>query len=503
MENKRYKIMLVEDDKLDQMAFKRSIEDQMLPYDCTMAGSISEAKNILSSEKYDIIISDYSLGDGTAFDFFDIIKDTPLILVTGAGDEETAVTAMRAGSYDYLIKDVERNYLKAIPITVENAIRHKKTEEKLRLLSGAIMSTNDSVYITDMEDKIIFVNKAFRETYGYTEEEIIGNHSNVLWIGKPDSENTRSVFQMRSVGSTWEVGFYHKRKDASILPVSLSRSIIKDSKNNKVAVVSVAHDISERILIEDELRTDNLKLERHSQLKSELAVTVAESLNNLLANNNIDKAKRIIGDYLDISKIETGKMKLEPSKFDLRSAVSEIEEAISPLAFEKGIILKSSMSDSEFLVEADRNRVMQILNILVSHSIKSVSTGGHINILLRETDKNIRLEVQDDGSAIDTNEIYKAFNHMTMIKEHLNKQNEQSSHSISLDDTNDGPKANSCDSLLDALSLPIAKVLVELHGGRLYVENKQEQGNNFYFTLPKLSELKEEESITMVSVNTL
>jgi len=322
MENTRYKVLLVEDDKLDQMAFKRSVEEQELPYEYTIAGSASEAKSVLGSEKFDIIISDYSLGDGTVFDFFDVVKDTPLILVTGAGDEEIAVTAMKAGSYDYLVKDAERNYLKAIPITVENAIRHKKTEEKLRLLSGAIMSTNDSIYITDMEDKIIFVNKAFRETYGYKEEEIIGNNSNILWIGKPQSESTRSVFQTRTVGSTWEVGFYHKRKDGGIFPVSLSRSIIKNPKANEVAVVAVAHDISERILIEDELRTENLKLDKQNQLKSELAIMIVETLKTLLTNKNISKAKRIIGDYLDISKIETGKMKLKLGKFNLLAIVN-------------------------------------------------------------------------------------------------------------------------------------------------------------------------------------
>ncbi len=501
MENTRYKVLVVEDDKLDQMAFNRSVEEQKLPYDCTIAGSASEAKSVLVSEKFDIIISDYSLGDGTVFDFFDMVKDTPLILVTGAGDEEIAVTAMKAGSYDYLVKDTERNYLKAIPITVENAIRHKKTEEKLRLLSGAIMSTNDSVYITDMEGKIIFVNKAFRETYGYKEEEIIGNNSNILWIGKPQSENTRSVFQTRTMGSTWEVGFYHKRKDGSIFPVSLSRSIIKDPKGNEVAVVAVAHDISERILIEDELRTENLKLDRQSQLKSELAIIVVESLKKLLAEKNISKAKRVIGDYLDISKIETDKMKLEPRKFDLRSAVSEIAEAISPLVSEKNIKLKSFMPDSELIVNADRNRIMQVLNNLVKNAIRSVSTGGHINVLIREIDNQIRVEVQDDGPAIDSSEIHKIFNHFTMIKEYLHKQQEQLTNLTPSDDIDEGPPADSYDPLLEALSLPIAKVLVELHGGRLCVENKQERGNNFCFTLPKPAGLKKEAPMTTASAS--
>jgi len=260
MENTKCKILFIEDNQLDQMAFKRFVDENDIPYDCTIAGSVSEAQHVLDSERFDIVITDHSLGDGTAFEILKSVENTPVIVVTGAGDEETAIKAWKAGAYDYLIKDLDQNYLKAIPITVENAVSHKMIEKKLQLLSGAIMSTDDSVYITDMQGRIIFVNKAFCNTYGYKEQEIIGKNSTVLWIGKQQTENTRSVFHTRTVGSSWEVGFYHKRNDDSVFPVSLSRSTIKDSNGNEVAIVGVARDISERILIEDELRTENQNL---------------------------------------------------------------------------------------------------------------------------------------------------------------------------------------------------------------------------------------------------
>ena len=281
MENIRYKILLVEDNELDQMAFKRCVDDNAIPYDCTIAGSVSEARDALNRDRFDIIIADHSLGDGTAFDILDLAKDTPIIVVTGAGDEETAVKVWKAGAYDYLIKDLDQNYLKAIPITVENAVSHKMIEKKLQLLSGAIMSTDDSVYITDTQGRIIFVNKAFCNTYGYKEQEIIGKNSAVLWIGKHQNENTRSVFQTRTVGSSWEVGFYHKRKNDSVFPVSLSRSTIKDSNGNEVAIVGVARDISERIFIEDELRTENQNLKKQiTELEEKLEIEHSYSAPN-------------------------------------------------------------------------------------------------------------------------------------------------------------------------------------------------------------------------------
>jgi PAS domain S-box-containing protein len=255
------------------MAFKRFVDENDIPYDCTIASSVSEALQTLDSNQFDIVITDHALGDGTAFEILKSVKNIPVIVVTGAGDEDTAIKAWKAGAYDYLIKDLDQNYLKAITITVENAISHKKAKKKLQLLSGAVMSTDDSIYIADMQGKIIFVNKAFCKTYRYKEEEIIGENNTVLWVGKQQTENTRSVFQTRTVGSSWEVGFYHKRKDDSVFPISLSRSTIKDSNGNDIAIVGVARDISERILIEDELRSENQNLKKQTrELEEKLGI---------------------------------------------------------------------------------------------------------------------------------------------------------------------------------------------------------------------------------------
>jgi PAS domain S-box-containing protein len=261
MENLKYKVLLVEDNKIDQMAFMRLVDDEKLPYHCTIAASAAKAKLAVTVEKFDVIISDYALGDGTAFDIFPLVKDTPVIFVTGTGDEEIAVRAYKAGACDYLIKDLDRNYLKTVPITIENALHHKQTEDQLRLLSAAIMNTEDAVYITDAENKIIFVNKAFCKAYGYSEDEVLGQDSQILWINKNSAANTRCVFQ---TSSSSQIKFYHRRKDGSILPVSLSRAIIKDAAGENIAVASIAHDITEQVLLEEHLGELNKKMRKQS-----------------------------------------------------------------------------------------------------------------------------------------------------------------------------------------------------------------------------------------------
>ena len=75
---------------------------------------------------------DYALGDGTAFDVFNELKGTPIILITRAETEEIVIKAMKAGVYDYRIKDSDRNYLKTLSLTIENAIRHKQEKDELQ-----------------------------------------------------------------------------------------------------------------------------------------------------------------------------------------------------------------------------------------------------------------------------------------------------------------------------------------------------------------------------------
>ena len=167
MEDTRYKILLIEDDKLDQIAFERFVKDGKLLYDCTIAASVSEAQSILASEEFDTIVADYSLGDGTALDILDLVKDIPIIVVTGGGDEDVAIRTWKAGAYDYLTKDYEQNYLKAIPKTIKNAIEHKKMEEALERKQKNLETIFDAapagMLLADENTIITRVNNAIRQ----------------------------------------------------------------------------------------------------------------------------------------------------------------------------------------------------------------------------------------------------------------------------------------------------------------------------------------------------
>lgn len=125
MDDTRYRILLIEDDSIDQQSFKRFVNNENLPYDCTIAGSIADARSSLSTtERFDVIISDYSLGDGTIIDITDLISDTPVIFVTGESNENATMKAF-SSACGYLVKDLNQNYLKALPEIIEAAVKHK------------------------------------------------------------------------------------------------------------------------------------------------------------------------------------------------------------------------------------------------------------------------------------------------------------------------------------------------------------------------------------------
>ncbi|MEO5378199.1 MAG: ATP-binding protein [Magnetococcus sp. DMHC-6] len=155
-------LLFVEDDLVDQMAFRRLVRREHLPYHYTIADSLAAAQAALGERRFHLVISDYQLGDGTALDLFKYLKGTPFIIVTGAGDVDVAVSALKAGAYDYLIKDHERHYLKVLPAVAEQAIRQRNAEESIRrhlitqqTISSVLQVSLESISLEQQLEKIL------------------------------------------------------------------------------------------------------------------------------------------------------------------------------------------------------------------------------------------------------------------------------------------------------------------------------------------------------------
>jgi len=167
----------------------------------------------------------------------------------------------------------------------------------------------------------------------------------------------------------------------------------------------------------------------------------------------------LINEILDLAKIEAGKMELELSQVAipdvLRSAVSLQGER----AGRDGIELSLKTEPEEIMITADERRVRQIVFNLLSNAIKFTPADGHVDVSARLDDGQVEIAVTDTGPGIP------AQDHDTIFEE--------------FEQTTDGKKAEGT-----GLGLPLSRKLVELHGGRLWVESQPGLGSTFRFTLP-------------------
>lgn len=147
MQNRPKKFLLIEDDLVDQMSIERIVKRGELPYQYKIVTTVADVKNILETEHFDFVIGDFQIEDGTLFDVLDLIVacEIPIIVLTGNGNLEIAVEALKRGASDYLVKDFERNYLKALPVTIEKVIKNKTTEQRLQELEGYIASLENTL----------------------------------------------------------------------------------------------------------------------------------------------------------------------------------------------------------------------------------------------------------------------------------------------------------------------------------------------------------------------
>ena len=121
-------VLYVEDDKVDQQAFVRTVRRGGLPYDYFVVNTLHRAYELLETRAFDIIVCDYRLTDGSALDLIQTYPDRPVIVITGGGDEATAVSVMKAGARDYITKSGSGDHLLQLVKAIANLMRVLKLE---------------------------------------------------------------------------------------------------------------------------------------------------------------------------------------------------------------------------------------------------------------------------------------------------------------------------------------------------------------------------------------
>ena len=140
----------------------------------------------------------------------------------------------------------------------------KQVEEELALLAHTIRSISESVSITDQENKILFVNEAFLKTYGYTLEELIGKSISIVRSTKTEPSIDDILYTTLHGG--WHGELLNQKKDGTEFPISLSTSIVCNEKRQKIALVGITSDITERKQAEELLKESTERLHEAQKL---------------------------------------------------------------------------------------------------------------------------------------------------------------------------------------------------------------------------------------------
>lgn len=148
---------------------------------------------------------------------------------------------------------------RVIIITARDITGQKKISEQVRILAAAIKSVNDCITITDLENRLIFVNEAFCNSYGYTEEESLGRH--ISFIHSPRTpRNLLQEVVLNTFQDGWQGEIVNKRKDGSEFPVFLSTSVVVDEKGHSLGFIGVATDITRRKQQEEAIKENERRL---------------------------------------------------------------------------------------------------------------------------------------------------------------------------------------------------------------------------------------------------
>ncbi|ODV50694.1 MAG: multi-sensor signal transduction histidine kinase [Methanohalophilus sp.] len=335
---------------------------------------------------------------------------------------------------------------------------------------------------------------------GYSAEEFDSGH---LWYGDivhpQDLDRVQKNLDKQIAEGLNEFTQEYRviTKSGQIKWVDERTLINRDAKGNIKYLQGIILDITEKKEAEKAIIEAKMMAEEANQTKSQFLANMSHELRTPLNSiigfsdvlleegleegfgklnekqkkyaHNINTSGRhllgIINDILDISKIEAGKMELEPEQFELEEIISELKNTLEPLVKKKQLILDVD-TNQEYPVYADKLKIKQVLYNLFSNAIKFTPEKGKIAIDIDYGDEDITISVSDSGIGIPPEEQDKIFESFRQLDSDSNRQYQGT-----------------------GLGLALVRNIVEMHGGQIWVESEAGRGSTFKFTLPRQNDI--------------
>lgn len=525
--NSAFRILLVDDDDIDAMAFKRALKKSAIQFDvldvCKYA---KEGLDQLRKQQYDCVFVDYQLPGTDGLQLLKEIKliqaNLPVTVITSQGDEKLAVEMMKAGAFDYFAKSELSGELLSKLIHAIGRLNEvnrakeeteKQLEESRAFIQKIAMASPNIIYVNDIEAGTnIYRNNQILDIIGYSSEDIeeLDVQLFLNLLSKEELLRMRNVYMKirheLKDGDIIENEFKLKHKSGEEIWLYTRDTPFKRNKDGKVTqVLGTAIDITQRKKEEQELIEAKRQAEHAATAKSEFLSNMSHEirtpmnaiigLTEILLTGDVSKQEMenlraiqysadnllvIINDILDFSKIEAGKLAFENINFELHEKLSLLHKTMSFKAEEKkiGFQLKIGKNVPKYL-KGDPYRLNQILVNLIGNAIKFTKEGSvTLDIsLVSQADHRAKLkfDIIDTGIGIDESKLELIFESFS-----------QAYVSTTRDFGGTG------------LGLAITERLIALQNGSISVDSEVGKGSTFTcileFELGSLASTKTEEN---------
>ena len=419
------RLLIVDDEESVTITMAAILE--MDGYDVATALHGREAVAMIDAETFDLVLTDLRLDD---FDGMDVLAaarrrspDTVGIVLTGYASLESAVTALREGAYDYMLKPADVEELRA---TVARGIERRKLGQQLRERVAELEVANRTISQLNesLQERVAHATGALQQRL--TELDAAKGELQTSYERLQELDQLKSQF-------------------LSIASHELKTPITAMSGFVQIAVRRIKRRLSAGRPNEEDWKREE------AALLEQLEVV----------HRQTGKLARLVDELLDVSRIESGRLELRLSDVDLPELVAEVLRRHELMGSKHDLRLTYDPA-SDLSVRGDRDHLEQVLNNLVGNAMKYSPEGGQVEVtLVPSSPDGVEFAIRDHGIGIHAAELARVFGLFYR-----------------------SPDRQARDVGGMGLGLYITKEIVDRHNGRIWAESEVGKGTTFHVALP-------------------
>ena len=438
----------------------------------------------------DLILLDVKMPEMNGYEVCEQLKiddrtrDIPIIFISALGDVFDKVKAFEVGGVDYITKPFQAEEVLArlnthltirnlqIELQAQNSQLQQKIAEKTaaedKFAKAFRACPNPIAIATYQEGRFLEVNTSFLQMSGYAETEIIAKNISQIYSSSALEIYDRALQKSVLQGFVRNQELEFQTKTGQVKTVLLSMELIELGGTN--CTLQIMNDITEHKRLENEF----ISLVSH-ELRTPMTSTIGalDLLNSGQLGTLSDRGKQIlkvairnterliclVNDILDLERMKSGKIAIEPVRCDLQPLLVQATEIMQAMAEKTQVRLL--LEPCNVSLRIDPERILQTLTNLLSNGIKFTEPGGMVKLEASIQGDRCHITVQDTGRGIPQDKLQIIFERFQQV------------------DASDSRAKGGT-----GLGLAICRHIVERHNGKIWVESVLGQGSTFYISLP-------------------